>query len=177
MKSLFTFLILLAAAPLYAQKEPETQLAAPPKICGIYFDYDAVGNRVKRSYDCRNPDDTYEPPKEASRPNTTGATDPRHTPPLVQNPAAFQSLTDKAPVLFPNPTSGPFTLQLPAIPEIPLHFHWYNQEMQILGSGTIATQAYKGDISAWPDGIYILRVYHGNDTYIFRIVKATAAAH
>ncbi len=168
MKTLFTFLLLLAAAPLYAQ-------GGSNKICGIYFDYDALGNRVKRSYDCRSADEPIDPPTEATNTGTTTGGKPRKAPPRdsTQNPDGFWGATSQAPLLFPNPTSGLFTLQLPSPPEKPLHFHWYNQSLQILGSGTISGPQYKGDISAWPDGVYLLQVYHGGGAYSFKVVKAT----
>lgn len=166
MKILFTLLFLLAAAPLYAQ-------GGSNKICGIYFDHDAVGNRVKRSYDCRSMQQGPEDPPALT--STSGGFQPRLAPPHTPAPknAGADGSVDGAPVLFPNPTSGLFTLQLPAPPETPLHFHWYNASLQILGSGTISAAAYKGDISAWPDGVYILHVYQAQNMHRFKVVKTT----
>lgn len=149
-----------------------------PKICGIYFDYDAVGNRVKRTYDCRNVDEKSEDPSAtaSSRPAAGGKprkAAPQNTSEEVTDPLSGAQTT--ALLLFPNPTTGPLTLRLASAPETPLHFHWYNEALQILGSGSISTTEYKSDISAWPDGIYTLRLYRADEVYSFRVIKVTGA--
>ena len=139
---------------VYGQYNPSMQ-------CGIYFDYDAVGNRVKRSYDCKNLADPWYPPASSSK--------------MAGSDRAGKEYENQDAILvYPNPTSGAFTIRLSGVPKEPIHFHWYNDQLQILGSGHITEVIYSGDISGWADGVYILRVYEGNKVHAFKIVKVTS---
>lgn len=140
------------------------QSIAQAPICGIYFDHDASGNRIKRSYACRvHPDPNgpvvVYPPGPTSR--------------QVSGQPAAESAAGTTVTVYPNPTSGPYTIALSEVPKKPVHFHWYNERGQILTSGQITGRDASGGIGAWPDGIYLLQVYAPGGTQSFRVVKKT----
>lgn len=146
----------------------------PTRLCGIYYDYDAAGNRIRRMYDCREGSVSIGGEPQSAGLNGMGKSIPpgkqqevrQHNSPTTAAEQVYISL-------FPNPTSGKYTLKLSSIPEKPVHFHWYTDQMQILSSGSISSETFSGDISTWADAIYILRVYNETEVYTFKVVKVS----
>ncbi|RYD51742.1 MAG: T9SS type A sorting domain-containing protein [Sphingobacteriales bacterium] len=177
MKTLFSFVLLtsiLSSGTLLAQRQPVLTR------CGIYFDHDAVGNRVKRSYDCRM---VYISRSNSQTADSTDSTNlnralrkaPPQTPVVDADPNGPMTASMADLVVYPNPTTGVFTIQLPAMPQTPVHYHWYDAQYRILTSGTLTSQTFKGDISTWADGTYLLQVYWQDRIYGTRIIKISGS--
>lgn len=158
-------LLLGSAIPVWSQNTN----TGPSVICGIYYDYDAAGNRIRRMYDCREMEEPIGDEPQSFALNGMG----KSAPPKSQKPGTDAGLGYIS--LFPNPTAGSYTVKLSKAPEKPMHFHWYTDQMQILSSGTISSETFTGDISSWADGVYILRVYSATEQHSFKVVKVTAS--
>ena len=123
-------------------------------ICGIWFDYDAAGNRIKRYYDCKDVD-----------PN--GGI-------VGYFGSGYKLVANKEkqlmPTVSPNPTKGPYTIALPS-DSGRVHFHWYDAKGSIIASGGFNEATYTGSIDAFPPGNYMLAIRWGSRTYTYQIVK------
>ncbi len=145
--TLLLVFLLLAGSPLYAQNF--TPPPPKPPVCGIYYDYDAAGQRTKRSYDCRVPNDG------------------NPTLPPIKEPSSLPIR------LYPNPTGGPYTVEFLEPLQEPVHYHWYSPDGQILGGGIFSEPRTNGDIAAWADGTYILVAYLPEGAEAIRVLKIT----
>lgn len=126
----------------------------PTQKCGIYIDYDAAGNRIKRYYDC----------KDIS--GGTGETGGNPNARIVK--AALGQQSNEVTVS-PNPTDGKFTIRLSE--DKRTHFHLYDSKGAIISSDFIEGQNNNGDITALASGVYVIVVYFHEKPYTFRLVR------
>lgn len=125
--------------------------------CGIYFDYDGAGNRIKRYYDCK--DITGGTGNLGGNPNAR----------IVKGAPGPQGSPTGEVTVSPNPTTGNFRIQLSE--DKRTHFHLYDSKGAIISSGYIEGQSYSGDITALTSGVYVLVVYYNDLPYTFRLVR------
>jgi hypothetical protein len=120
-------------------------------ICGIYFDYDAAGNRIKRYYDCKTIEPGPEEPIEISTfyPDISGS--------------------DGYARIFPNPALSYVSISF-SRPVEHVHFHLYDAKGSILQSGSITGSSYRIELSGYADGIYLIALKDGDKQYRFKIV-------
>ncbi len=142
-----------------------------PPVCGIYYDYNAVGQRIKRSYDCRAIPDGGGGHTPGGGGSTSRMAPPGREGAVLSTPEKLSSGIE----VYPNPTAGPYTIALSGAPKEPVHYHWYNERGQILSSGIMKEQKASGNIASWADGVYLLQVYTPAGTESFRVVKVTSA--
>ncbi len=165
MKKLF-LIILCCTAGLF---EAKAQIGAQIQ-CGIYFDYDAAGNRIKRYYDCK--DARTEPDYPPAAQGLT--TDPSNNQPSnrgTQNtPATDHVDGDSKVTLYPNPTQDQFYIKLPEV-GTHTHFHLYDAKGAIISSGYIDGELYEGHIGNLPAGEYTVIVYYQERNVAFKVTK------
>ena len=166
------FLTLVALVAPFAFRAQQSNPDPPPIICGIYFDYDAAGNRIKRYYDCKGQE--IIPPGGGGTESSTGTGDGADTVAISyarEKPATVVGdAKDVCVQLAPNPTAGKFTIRLSE--SIRTHFHIYDIKGAIITSGFVEGAMYDGDISALVPGMYIVIVYFKDKPYAFRVVKS-----
>ena len=131
--------------------------------CGIYFDYDNAGNRIKRYYDCK----TFDP-------NAPPETDPigGETSRKV-NSTSDQAVTDvltQPVVVYPNPATEYFMVKFPEVAPN-THFHFYDAKGSIIASGDMNEQEYRCNVGSIAPGMYHLYVLYKGKQYSFKITK------
>ena len=143
MQKIFIFLFLLfSSSAIYAQ-------SIPSGSCGILYTYDAAGNRIKQEYYCNN---------------TTSAVSPKNE--QVQKAQSTTNSFLKVDALYPNPTTGKFTITFAQ----PLN----NASVIITdagGSVVIQKTNYIGsniemDLSGAAPGVYFIRIQQQDGKYI-----------
>lgn len=131
-------------------------------VCGIYFDYDNAGNRIKRYYDCK----AFEP--------TDPGTLPGDLPPVTggkQAPGATTKagqLQDDLVRVYPNPAQTYVDITFSASVEH-AHYHLYDIKGSLLGSGYIDGKTQRVPLSEYPDGTYMVAVKNEGRRYQFKI--------
>lgn len=150
MKKIITILLVLLCNFCYAQN---TQT-----MCGIWYDYDAAGNRVKRYYDC----------KEISNVDGGGTYGSKGTNQDQTNNQVTNSNKDV--IVFPNPVKDYFTIRLTDI-KSRTHFHLYDSKGSIVFSGNVEGNSSTYDIHFLAAGIYHLSILYGSDKYYFELLK------
>ncbi|RYD53232.1 MAG: T9SS type A sorting domain-containing protein [Sphingobacteriales bacterium] len=167
--------IVFAAAFLIALVVSQTATAQAVR-CGIWYEYDAVGNRVLRYYDCR--EETNEPENPSGRGMRRAASvasGPSKTADGLAKDVLNKTPKAQAVTVYPNPTVEAFHIDLQWTPDQPLHFHWYDAQGRIVGSGTFSGPSYQGKMGAWTDGSYWLHLYEGAQTIgSWKIIKSTS---
>lgn len=132
-------------------------------ICGIYFDYDATGNRIKREHRCEvHPDPNGPVSDPGGNPNARM--------PAPQNSKGTESIAASVTV-YPNPTAGAYVIRLSKSPEKPVRYVWYDERGQRMATGVLTGQETSGNIGSWPDGAYIVQVHVPWGIQTFRIAK------
>ena len=146
----------------------ECYCQASQTTCGIWFEYDATGNRIKRYYDCKSnqiPVDTGVASKATQGQAKQSQTNSRNVD--QELPIEIDGL-QVAPVwddvqntitFYPNPVADMYFLRVKLSKEVALHFHWYDSQGQIISSGSFSGSVYQGSAGNWADGIYWLWVF------------------
>lgn len=151
------FLAFLGIVPNWLHAQINGGPPVATQKCGIYFDYDAAGNRIKRYYDCK--DITGGTGNQGGSPNAR----------IVNGDPGHQAKQAGEVTVSPNPTAGRFRIQLSE--DKRTHFHLYDNKGAIISSGFIEGQSYHGDITNLASGVYVLVVYYHDLPYTFRIVR------
>jgi hypothetical protein len=91
-------------------------------------------------------------------------------------PQAMTALTDliadRAIVIYPNPTKGILTVEIPDYQStIPVGFLLTNLSGQAIFSGKSETGSQTIDLSRQPAGIYLLRLSIGEESTVWKIIK------
>lgn len=129
-------------------------------VCGIYFDYDAAGNRIKRYYDCKTilPDPMDPPP---------GGGVGKPAPP-ADSPGVALLQSGNARV-FPNPTQSFVTIEFPqALTDA--HYHVYDGKGSLISSGNFKGKSCKISLQGYADGTYLIAVKEMDKQYNFKVV-------
>jgi hypothetical protein len=141
-----------------------------PLVCGIYFDYDASGNRIKRYYDCKDPY-SADPggPTGPTGPISTRRRGTQGTVTMTRNAGVSKDGAQVEVQVAPNPTTGAFTITIPEA--IKTHFHLYDDKGKIISSGQIEGTQYHGNITALASGSYMVVVYFKDKAYSFKLIR------
>ncbi|AXY74220.1 T9SS C-terminal target domain-containing protein [Paraflavitalea soli] len=149
-KIIFIIALLLTAGYINAQQ-------IPPGSCGLLYKYDAAGNRISSEYFC----------------NATGSPIDMRT---AVNPAKDQAApTDEASfvkvdVLFPNPTTGRFTVRFAKpLNNTPILITDATGRTirQLTGNG----YSLEFDISGQAAGTYYIVIRNGKDNLVQKVIK------
>lgn len=149
-KIVFLIAILLTAGYLNAQ-------VIPPGTCGLWYKYDAAGNRISSEYFCNatgspiNMKTTVNPVKDEAAPSD-------------------ESSFVKVDVLFPNPTTGRFTIRFArALNNTPILITDATGRTirQLTGNG----YSLEFDISGQAAGTYYIVIRNGKDNLIQKVIK------
>ncbi len=159
---------LLFAAIMFISFAAQGQGQVPRYTCGIWYDYDAAGNRIKRYYDCKDNYAGDTPPAAGGlvlqNNNNPSNRDTQNT------PATDHVDGDSKVTLYPNPTQDQFYIKLPKA-GIHIHFHLYDAKGSIISSGYIDGALYEGHIGNLPAGEYTVIVYYQDRNVAFKVVK------
>ena len=165
--------------PTFAAQAQEKKL--PPIDmsikCGIWYDYDASGNRIKRYYDCKDP---WIMPYDPSNPDPGGPMTPSEPFVTTRGKDSIKNkgitlpvedaVNSKVVMVYPNPVIDQYNIRIPkAIGQT--HFHIYDSKGAIITSGNIQGQAYQGRVGNLPSGNYMIVVYYNEKSYNFPITK------
>ena len=74
-------------------------------------------------------------------------------------------------VIYPNPNSGMFTIQLSAAPVSPVMVEMMNELGQVVDAFTMTSTTKQVDISQLESGVYFVRTISGNTVTVHRVVK------
>ncbi|PZF74854.1 T9SS type A sorting domain-containing protein [Taibaiella soli] len=133
------------------------------KRCGIYYDYDATGNRVKRYNDCQ----LFDPN------NLGGTTNPLPGGGAISRMAGTDN-DDNNDVslitIYPNPANDFVNIRLSETAEH-VHFHLYDGKGSIVQAGDISGQEYRCNLGALAPGLYHLNILYQGKPYSFKITK------
>jgi len=133
--------------------------------CGIYYDYDATGNRVKRYYDCK----LFDP----ANPYPDGITNqqPQAGARMAGGSNEDASSTDASSiVVYPNPTHDALHIKFSeAAPHT--HFHLYDGKGGIVQAGNISGQEYSCNLGALAPGLYHLHILYKGKPHSFKVTK------
>jgi len=133
--------------------------------CGIYYDYDAAGNRVKRYYDCKMFDPNNPYPDAGTNP--PGGSSARM---LGANEAAATQNNASLITIYPNPANDFVNIKLnEAAPHT--HFHLYDGKGSIVLAGDISGQEYRCNLAAVAPGLYHLNILYKGKPYRFKLTK------
>jgi hypothetical protein len=149
-------LCLLIALPVLC---PRPSAAQTFTYCGIWFDYDAAGNRIKRYYDCKDIDEG----QVGIPPDGTAS--------MSQSMTRTKAIDLKAPTVNPNPTEGQYFIKLPADTAI-AQFYWYDAQGRVIASGSFNGLNYSGNIASFPPGNYFLVLEWCGRSYRYKILKS-----
>lgn len=173
MRRLLFVLCLLGSLPCFAQHgDPQHKPGntgdepVDGMWCGIWYDYDKSGNRIKRYYDCKDLRDDNGPIEPSPDENPLlpkfGSKDSTHQ-------KGIDKLTNSVTV-YPNPTADKFSIRLPKA-GTHTHFHIYDAKGAIITSGYIDGELYNGNMGLLAPGNYIFVVYYESKPYKFIITK------
>lgn len=133
--------------------------------CGIYFDYDATGNRVKRYYDCKM-FDPLNPYPDAGTTTPAPQANAR-----MASTTQDANATDAAQVtIYPNPANDFVNIRL-SEPAEHVHFHFYDAKGSVVQSGDISGLEHRCNLGAMASGIYHLNILYKGKPYSFKIIK------
>jgi hypothetical protein len=144
LKTLLLFGMLCVAFPALAQQ-------LPANTCGIVNIYDAVGNRIKRTYFCNNGTDPYPARKQQDAPKTTEE---------IQQVDA----------LYPNPTTGKFLVTFSQALKN-AHVAIVDVNGKTVSRFTANGNMIDFDLSTSPAGIYFIRIDDTGNILIKKVVK------
>jgi len=156
------FLLLFIAGPLFAVAHDRLPGADPPGHpiqCGIWYDYDAAGNRIKRYYDCKDLSTQPDDPASLTKPGRKDS--------IVVKMMNAEAGNIK---VFPNPVTDKFSIRIPGS-DARTHFHLYDAKGSIVSSGFIEGELYNGSLALAVPGNYLLVVYFEGKAYNYRITK------
>ena len=128
----------------------------PVGSCGIVNIYDAAGNRTKRTYFCNNGSNPY--PQRPAGESAIVAT------------AAVSTDFHEVDALYPNPTSGKFTITFSnTLDNATIHLLDANGKAikQVKTGGT----KIEFDLSAQASGVYYIRIKQDGKTLMKQVVK------
>jgi Secretion system C-terminal sorting domain len=134
----FSVLLYWSTATAYAQ-------------CNIRYTYDSFGNRVQQAFfntGCR-----------IAPPNTNSTNNTHETTEVDIFPAA---------ILFPNPTSGVFKIEMPTPYPIQTNVSITNALGVKVAEGNLSQPQF--DISNQAAGIYFVNIQYQNQTAIYKII-------
>ncbi len=129
----------------------------PLNTCGIVHIYDAAGNRTKRIYFCNN---------GSPYPTRAVLNDSIATASIMPPNAEFQMVD----ALYPNPTTGKFSVTFSkALNQASVFLTDINGKTlsHFTGNGNKADF----DLSAFPSGIYFIKIEDGNNVMSKKVVK------
>ncbi len=155
MKFIFSAILLIACQTVFAQ-------VYNPTKCGIWYDYDNAGNRIKRYYDCKSDTGDQTNPLDLNSPPTKN-----------RSIAATDSVTKKPDDLvsvFPNPIRDHMLIMVGA-PAADTRYYLYNATGALLFSGTLAGTEARINIANLAVGPYNLVVYYHSVQHYFKLVK------
>ena len=123
----------------------------------INYDYDVCGNRIQRCIEFKKDDKT--PSKNASNNDDWLAE--------INDSIAGNNIS-----LFPNPTNDGFTLVILNEPEaVSLHAILCTAEGSIIEERDITQTTEAFDLGGKANGIYLLRLWTGNEIQTWKIIK------
>lgn len=164
MKKLFILLWLLNSIASFSQNSVNFDPGEPIERirCGIWYDYDSAGNRIKRNYDCKDMTDQQISIGDPVAAEMKAASDGKE----------IGSLNDPSSNIrvYPNPTSDKFNIKIPKA-GTHTHFHIYDAKGGIITSGHIDGELYSGNMGMLASGTYIVVVYYENQAHRFTVIK------
>ncbi|MEO6831174.1 MAG: T9SS type A sorting domain-containing protein [Chitinophagaceae bacterium] len=124
--------------------------------CGIWFDYDAAGNRISRYPGCKTFD--------------TGGIVIGNPPnaKMIKNSASNN--IDEIPVVSPNPTGGRYKISIAGNDAL-VNYEWYSLDGQVIDKGSFQGNTYNGDVSRFPPGNYFLKLFWEGKSYRYKMTK------
>jgi len=125
----------------------------PVGACGLLYSYDAAGNRIKQEYYCNN----------------TAAPVPMRTTTKAE-PEVDETSFAKVDVLYPNPTTGRFTIRFAReLKDVQIVITDAKGQaiQQITGNGF----TMEFDISNRANGIYYIVIRNGKDVVTKKVMK------
>jgi hypothetical protein len=131
------------------------------RLAYLWYDYDACGNRIERyGYE-----DIYSTPTLRSSKNDKEET--------VDETTALNSMDDNASIIVrPNPTNGPLTVVFAGDIDLSnTHIHVINTESRIIFSQKVQTEKTVINLSAYPTGIYLVKIQSDEKTVTKKILK------
>ncbi|RYY09694.1 MAG: T9SS type A sorting domain-containing protein [Chitinophagaceae bacterium] len=144
------------------------------ETCGIFYEYNTAGHRIKRHYDCQPvPNDDNVPMEDWEDWQVLNFPDgPSEGGKFADNQdstiqVSFQPLDI---TVSPNPTAGNINISVPSS-DIISHYHLKDATGKSILKGNIFSRSHHLNLSDLPAGIYFLIVYHGNLKEGFKIVK------
>ena len=143
---LITFmLVVMAIVPCLAQERST-----------VSFGYDANGNRTMRSLQFKKTEENGKSVEDESEF-------------LAEAKDVFDTMEVG---LFPNPTSGRFTVSVNRDESAtPLHIILSTQTGVVILDRTFNSEMEDIDLSGQPSGIYILRLSTSNESHVWKVVK------
>ena len=91
---------------------------------------------------------------------------------LVDDCSGVEEMAGTAGItLYPNPNNGQFVIELSAEPAIPLKVTIMNELGQLVKNCSLATSTQQVDLSAYEDGVYLVRATVNGQTHTWRVVK------
>jgi len=122
------------------------------QTCGIYYDYDQAGNRIKRYYACN----TVVRNMRTANPGNDS----------IQS-ELYKGYDVK---VFPNPVKDFFTIKLPGV-KGSSHFHLYDTKGSIIVGKDITAEETQYNIVALATGTYHLSIKYNEKLYYFELLK------
>ncbi|MFN8290802.1 MAG: T9SS type A sorting domain-containing protein [Chitinophagaceae bacterium] len=144
-KTLFTLALAIVSVSGFAQQ-------LPIGSCGIVCTYDAAGNRLKRVYFCNNGTDPY--------------------PRIQQQQATEGQTTEYQPVdaLYPNPTSGKFTVTFSkSLTDAAISI--MDNNGKVVARFKASGYMVEFDLSPYAAGIYYIRIEEDGKAISKKVVK------
>lgn len=149
----FTILLFLAATELKAQQ-------LPVGTCGIVNVYDNAGNRVRRVYFCNNGTDPYPQKGQESAVELQWV--------VEKNDA--NTIYEQVESLFPNPTTGKFTVTFSKSIDRATVVIMDNTGRQLARASANGFLA-EFDLSNHPAGVYFIRIEENGKIITKKVVK------
>ena len=138
-------LVVMAVVPCLAQERST-----------VSFGYDANGNRTMRSLQFKKTEENGKSVEDESEF-------------LAEAKDVFDTMEVG---LFPNPTSGRFTVSVNRDESAaPLHIILSTQTGAVILDRTLNSEMEDIDLSGQPSGIYILRLSTSNESHVWKVVK------
>lgn len=127
--------------------------------CGIWFDYDAAGNRVSRYPGCKTFD--------ISKANPNVPPPPISARMIKNNPANNDEVI---PTVSPNPTGGKYQIFILGN-DANVYFEWYSMSGQVIDQGSFKNSSFSGDVSKFPPGNYFLKIFWKDKSFRYKMTK------
>lgn len=145
------FLLILLAIIMIKPANGFSQSGIPPGSCGIEYIYDAAGNMIERHYICNNSGSGIASLQMMKAANQT---------------STFQAVS----ALYPNPTTGKFTVQMVKSLQS-ARVEITNAQGSVISTVIMSGDLLSFDLSGKASGIYFIRIYDKETVLSAQVIK------